>query len=367
MSYRIFVINPGSTSTKLAYFEDDKKLFETNVFHDSSELAKFPTINAQLPYRKKVIMEFLKENNLDLHGIDAVVGRGGASYACLSGVYEITDLLLNDTIEAKSGVVHPSSLGPQLAREVQAEFGGRAFIVDCPMSDEFEEIARITGLKGLYRMSHLHVLNQKATARVFCKENGLKYEDSNLIVCHIDGGMSFAAHRKGKMIDGTDGAGGEGSFTPTRAGNLDSLDFTDYLRNNGIDLKDARKHVTQSGGFVSHFGTSNADTVHDMVKSGDEYAKLVWEAMAYNICKQIGIMATVLEGEIDAIVLGGGLLRFDDLCELIEKRVKWIAPVHFYPGEFEHEAMAEGALRVLRGEEELKVYTGKPIWSGLDK
>ena len=363
MSYRIFVINPGSTSTKLAYFEDDKKLLETNVFHDSSELAKFPTINDQLPYRKQVIMDFLKENKLDLHGVDAIVGRGGANYACLSGVYEITDLLLNDTIAAKSGVIHPSSLGPQLARELQAEYGGKAYIVDSPMTDEFEEIARITGLKGLYRASHLHVLNQKATARVYCAEHGLKYEESNLIVCHIDGGMSFAAHKRGRMIDGTDGAGGEGSFTPTRAGSLDSLDFTDYLKANNIE--NPRKHVTQSGGFVSHFGTSNADTVHAMVESGDKYAGLVWDAMTYNIAKQIGAMAAVLEGKVDAIVCGGGLLRFDDLCDKVRSRVSWIAPVYFYPGEFEHEAMAAGALRVLKGEEKLMTYTGKPIWTGL--
>ena len=361
MSYRIFVINPGSTSTKLAYFEDENKLFETNVFHDSSELAKYPNINDQLPYRKKVIFDFLRENQIDLKGIDAIVGRGGASYSLESGVYEITDLLLRDTIEAKSGVQHPSSLGPQLARELQNVYGGKAFIVDSPMTDEFQEVARITGIKGLYRQSHLHALNMKATARLYCKEHDVSYSDSNFIVCHIDGGMSISAHKNGFIIDGTDAAGGEGPFTPTRSGAIDVVAFTEFAKLNSIT--DTKKLATRAGGFVSHFATSNADTVHDLVLSGDSYASLVWEALSYNICKHIGSMATVLNGKVDAIILGGGLLRFDDLCARIRESCSWIAPIYFYPGEYEHEAMAAGALRVLKGEEKLKIYTGKPVYA----
>ena len=354
MTYKVFVINPGSTSTKIAYFENENKLFETSVFHDAPELAKFPTINDQLDYRMELVLKFIKDNNIDLTGVDAIVGRGGASYPVRSGVYEITDELLEDTVSAKGRIQHPANLGPQLARKLQEIYGGRCFIVDSTMTDEYEDIARITGLKSIRRYSHLHALNLKATARVYCKEHGIRYEDGDFIVCHIDGGISVSAHRHGKMVDGNDASGGEGPFTPTRVGGLDTLELLDFIKE--IDIPDFRKYCTTSGGFVSHFGTSNADKVHDLVAAGDPEASLVWDAMIYNICKGIGSMATVLEGRVDAIICGGGLLRFADLQEGLRKRCEWIAPIAFYPGEFEHEAMAAGAIRVLSGEEELQVY-----------
>ena len=188
----------------------------------------------------------------------------------------------------------------------------------------------------------------------YCKRHGIRYEDGDFIVCHIDGGISVSAHRHGKMVDGNDASGGEGPFTPTRVGGLDTLELLDFIKE--IDIPDFRKYCTTSGGFVSHFGTSNADKVHDLVAAGDPEASLVWDAMIYNICKGIGSMATVLEGRVDAIICGGGLLRFADLQEGLRKRCEWIAPIAFYPGEFEHEAMAAGAIRVLSGEEELQVY-----------
>ena len=363
MSYKIFVINPGSTSTKVAYFEDDKKLLEENVFHDAPELAKFATINDQLPYRMQVILDFINNNNLDLTGIDAIVGRGGCCYPLVSGVYEITDQLLSDTVNAKAGVNHPSNLGPQLARELQKLYGGRAFIVDGPMTDEFEDVARITGIAGVYRASHLHVLNLKGTIKLHCEKMGVKYEDGNYIVCHIDGGMSITAHEHGRMIDGTDAAGGEGPFTPTRCGNMDAFSLIDYLKDH--DFAATRKMCGGAAGLASHFGTSNADKIHKLVEQGDKKACLIWEAMIYNICKQIGAMAAVLKGNVDGIVLGGGLLRFDDIAAQIKDRCEWIAPVTVYPGEVEHEAMAAGALRVLKGQEELKVYTGDPGFRGI--
>ena len=360
--FKVFVINPGSTSTKLAYFENDKKLYETNVFHDADELGRYEHINDQLPYRKEVILKFLKETGIDLHGVDAIVGRGGPCYPLPGGVYEITDLLLEDTRRDVGDTRHPSILGVQLARELQAEFGGRALMVDSPTTDEMEEVARVTGVKGVYRHSNFHALNQKGTCRHHCKLHGVKYEQGNYIVCHIDGGMSVAAHKKGRVIDTTDGARGEGPFTPTRAGTVTAVDLLEWAA--GQDLDQARKVFISRGGFVSHFGTANSDTVHKWVEKGDPHAKRVWEAMIYNICKQIGAMATVLEGKVDGIVCGGGLLRFEDLCREIEERCGWIAPVSFYPGEVEQDAMAAGALRVLRGEEEPKVYTGKPVWDG---
>ena len=363
MSYKVFVINPGSTSTKLAYFDGETKLFETNVFHDAPELAKFATINDQLPYRKAVIQQFLKDNGIDLTGVDAIVGRCGACVPCKGGVYEITDLLIRDCRNAAGGVEHPSNLGVQLAAELQKEYGGRAFTVDSPKTDEFQEVARITGVKSIYRTSNIHALNIKGTAQMHCKLNGLDYAKSSFVVCHIDGGITISALRGGRIIDATDNAGGEGPFTPTRTGALPVSGVLDAY--SGKDLKESKKILTRSGGFVSWFGTSNSDKVHEMAEEGDRTARLVWDAMVYNICKYIGSMAAVLKGRVDGIICGGGLLRFEDIKQQIEENCGWIAPVSFYPGEVEHEAMAAGAIRVLKGEERPLIYTGEPVWKGL--
>ena len=360
--YRIFVINPGSTSTKLAYFENEDKICETNIFHDAPLLAGFGSVRNQSGFRMQMIKDFLDENGIDLTGADAIVGRGGSSASVRGGVYEVNEKLLEDTENNVSGVEHPANLGVPLAAELAAEYGARAFMVDSPKTDEFCDEARITGIDGLYRVSSLHVLNLKGTARLWCKEHGRMYEESRLIVCHIDGGMSVSAHDHGRMIDGTNNAWGEGPFTPTRTGALPVYLAAEYFRTKEPQaLMDA---CTRAGGFVSHFGTSDSDRVHEMVMAGDPKAVRVWDAMIYNICKSIGSMAAVLSGRVDAVICGGGLLRFEDICRGIEERCGFIAPVYFYPGEVEHEAMAAGALRVLRGEEEPQTYTGEPVWTG---
>ena len=383
MSYRIFVINPGSTSTKLAYFEDEEKLVETSVFHDAPFLASLGRVSNQLDYRLRLIKEFLDDNGIDLRGVDAIVGRGGANMPCISGTYEPNDLLLNDNIEAVSGVDHPANLGLPLAAALQKEYGGRVFMGDSPKTDEFCDLARITGVPGIYRTSSTHALNIKGTVRMHCRSNNVRYEDGNYIVCHIDGGMTVSAHDHGRMIDATNNAAGEGPFTPTRTGALPVSAVIDYFFDNehkskiGIadasfesledSLKAAREVLTRNAGLTGYFGTSNSDVIHEMAESGDPMANRVWDAMIYNICKAIGEMATVLSGKVDGIVCGGGLLRFDDLQQKIRSRCEWIAPVSFYPGEVEHEAMAAGALRVLRGEEEPLVYTGEPVFKGFEQ
>ena len=382
MSYKILVINPGSTSTKLAYFEDEEKLFETNVFHDAPFLESLGEVNNQLGYRLELIRKFLDDNGIDLTGVDAIVGRGGASMSCIGGTYEANDKLLSDTINAVSGVDHPANLGLPLAIELQKEYGGRVFMVDSPKTDEYCDLARITGVPGIYRTSSTHALNIKGTVRMHCKNIGVRYEDGNYIVCHIDGGMTVSAHEHGRMIDATNNAEGEGPFTPTRTGALSVASVIGYFFDNehrnrmGVaenhyddyesGIKAAREVLTQNAGLTGHFGTSNSDRIHEMVEAGDPKAVRVWDAMIYNICKSIGSMATVLSGDVDGIVCGGGLLRFDDLKQKIRERCEWIAPVSFYPGEVEHEAMAAGALRVLRGEEEPLVYTGEPVFRGFD-
>ena len=363
-TYRIFIINPGSTSTKLSLFENDKNIYTTDVFHDSKVLLSFPTINDQLDYRMKVIYDFLKEDHIDLTGIDAVVGRGGGCYAVPGGIYQIDERLIADTRAARGGLYHASMLGVQMANEVHQKYGGIMIMMDPPVVDELCDDARITGLKGVYRRAVSHALNLKATARTHAKRMGKRYEDCNFIVCHIDCGISVTAHEHGRMIDGNDAGGGEGPFTPTRMGSLAVTDGRRVLL--GRTDREIRDLCSQAGGLSSWFGTSNSDKVHRMVENGNETAIRVWNAMIYQIIKWIGMMSTPLKGQVDAILLTGGLLRFPEIGKRIEESCSFIAPVYQYPGEFEQEAMAAGAMRILTGEEQVKTYPGKPVWSGFD-
>ena len=360
--FRIFIINPGSTSTKLALFENEKKVFSDNVFHDSKELLALGSINDQLPYRMRVIRAFLRDNRIDLTGIDAIVGRGGSCAPLASGVYEANEKMLADTRAAVGRLNHVSNLGIQLACALQEEYGGRVFVVDPTVVDELCDLARVTGLAGVHRRAIAHALNLKETARRHAAAVGKPYEALRLIVCYIDGGISVTAHKYGRMIDGNNAAGGEGPFTPTRMGGMAVTDIIEHLsRKTPAELLTL---CTEGGGFSSHFGTSNADVVHRRIAEGDEYARLVWDAMIYQICKEIGAMGAVLSGRVDSIVLAGGLLRFPEIEEGIRTRCGFIAPVYAYPGEFEFEAMAFGALSVLRGERQPLVYTGEPVWKG---
>lgn len=363
-NYRIFIINPGSTSTKLSMFENETCLFTVDTFHDSSVLLKFPTINDQLEYRMEVVRQFLKDKGIDLRGVDAIVGRGGGCYSILGGVYNIDEKLIQDTREAKGGLYHASMLGVQMAKELHDEYGGALLMMDPPVVDELCDLARVTGVKGLYRTAICHALNLKETARRHARSLGKKYEDCNLIVSHIDGGISITAHKGGRMIDGNDAGGGEGPFTPTRVGTIAVTDVIGALSDR--TPQELKALCSQAGGLYSHFGTTNADIIHAMVEKGDPNATRVWQAMIYQVCKAIGSMACVLEGKVDGIVLTGGLLRFDDVLADIRRRCEWIAPVTAYPGELEQEAMAAGAMRVLTGEEEALTYSGRPVWNGFE-
>lgn len=361
--YRVFLINPGSTSTKVAYYENEKCILSRSIFHDSSILLKYPTINDQLDYRMKCIHDFLRDEHLDIKGLDAVVGRGGPCCSCESGTYTITEKLVEDTRNATGHYYHASMLGVQMAQEVQKEYGCLALMVDPPVVDELCDEARITGVKGIYRRSGCHVLNAKETCRHYCREIGKKYEDLNLIVAHIDGGISITCHRHGKIIDLNDTGGGEGPLTPTRMGSMAVTDVLDYLWDK--DKAEVKKLCSQAGGLSSWFGTSDAPKVfYEMVRRNDPIAVRVWNAMLYQIRKWICMMAAPLHGQVDAILLTGGLLRIPGVIDTVEKGVSWIAPVRAYPGEFENDAMLHGALGVLRGEIRPKIYTGVPVWNG---
>lgn len=363
--YKVLVINPGSTSTKVALFENEKCVLSRSVFHDSSELLKYETINDQLSYRMHVMRNFLKDANVDMYHIDAVVGRGGPCYACKSGCYLIDEKLVEDTREVKGHFYHSSMLGVQMAYEFQHRYGGVALMVDPPIVDELCDEARITGVKGVYRRATAHVLNAKETARRYAASRGRKYEEMNLIVAHIDGGISISAHKNGRMIDANDAGGGEGPFTPTRMGSMAVTDILDYLFDK--DKEEVRNLCSQAGGLSSWFDTSDSSSIYyDRVRKGDKMAERVWNAMLYQCAKWICMMAAPLDGKVDAILLTGGLLRIPGVVDYVKQKCEWIAPITAYPGEFEHESMVQSALRVLKGEERPMIYTGKPVWDGFD-
>ncbi len=364
--YKILLINPGSTSTKVAYYENEKCIFSRSVFHDSSKLLEFKTINDQLSYRMHVLRTFLKENHVDCNELDAVVGRGGGCYACASGTYEIDKKLVEDTRNVKGHLYHSSMLGVQMAYEIASRYDCKAYMIDPPVVDELCDEARITGLKNTYRRAIAHVLNVKEAGRVYAKEVGKSYEDLNLIIAHIDGGISITAHQKGRMIDGNDAGGGEGPFTPTRMGSMAITDVLNYLKDKSE--KEIRDLCSQAGGLSSWFGTSDgAKIYYEMVRKGDANATRVWNAMLYQCAKWICMMTAPLEGNVDGIVLTGGLLRIPGVIDYIKQKCEWIAPITAYPGEFESEAMVNAALRMLRKQEEPLKYTGEPVWNGFEE
>ncbi len=360
--YRILVINPGSTSTKVSLFENEDLLFEKSVFHDAPVLLQYPHVNDQIPFRYQVILNILKEENTDPASVDVFVGRGGSAYTQPGGVTVIDQRLYNDTEAAVGGSEHPAKLGVMLAWKFANAFGTKAYTLNPTNVDEYSDLARLTGISGVYRVSHSHVLNQKAVAEFHAGKTGRKYEDCNFIVAHIDGGITVSAHDHGRMVDGNMGADGEGAFTPTRIGTVPVLPLLDYIEAHSVS--DVRLMCSRAGGFVSLFGTSSADAVHKMKENGDPKAVLVWNTMIYQICKMIGEMSTVLCGKVDGILLTGGLVRFSDIAEGIRERCGWIAEIFEYPGEMEQEAMAFSVLKVLRNETEARTYTGKPVWSG---
>ena len=363
MKTKLLVINPGSTSTKVSYFEDEKNIFTESIFHDAPVLLQYPTTNDQMPMRKQVLLDFLRSHDMTPADMDVFVGRGGCAYSQKSGVMVIDEALVRDTAADKGGSDHPAKLGVMLAYELGSEYGKPMYTVNPTNVDELCDYARITGIAGLYRRAQTHVLNQKGIAAIHAKAMGKKYEDCNFIVSHIDGGITVTAHRKGKMIDSTEGAGGDGPFTPTRLGSIPVMEVLQYL-DQGHTTAQMRAMLSRSGGFVSHFGTSDAAKIHALVEDGDKKAATIWNAMIYQLCKSIGGMAAVLEGKVDGILLTGGLMRYEDILDGVRQRCGWIAPISVYPGECEQEAMADAVLEVLRGKRQASRYTGSPVFQG---
>ncbi len=364
-SYKVFAINPGSTSTKIAMFEGDKEVFSKNVSHDAEKLKEFKEISDQFDYRKETILKELAEAGQTLEGVDAFSARGGGLVNVEGGVYKVGEKLLE---HARVGytVKHPATLGAQLADAFAKEYGGVAFVVNPPDVDEFTDVARVTGLKGIYRESRIHALNQKEIGIRYAAKRGKKYEDLNLIICHIGGGISVTAHNHGKMVDSNDIANGDGPMAPTRCGQLPVKDVVTMCFSGKYTEKEMREKITKTGGLVDHLGTSDAREVTEMIKNGNQYAKLIYDAMIYEIGKTAGSMAAVLCGKVDGIIFTGGISHDKYVVEKLTEMLSFIAPITVMAGEFEMEALAAGAIRVLSGKEEAKTYTGIPVWNGFN-
>lgn len=371
---KIFAINPGSTSTKIALFQGengDECVFSKSISHEAGKLKTFRELRDQLPYRKQMIRDALAQAGVALDGTDAFVGRGGGLQPLTGGTYMVSPLLLRHAgqdmpEEEKKNFPppHPAALGSQLAHAFQKEYGGQCFVVNPPDVDEFTDVARMTGLRGVYRESRIHALNQKEIGIRYAASKGRSYDEMNLIICHIGGGISVTAHQKGRMIDSNDIIGGDGPMAPTRCGSLPVKQVIKMCFSKKYSEKEMNEKVSKTGGWADHLGTSDGRQVRAMIENGSEYAGIVYDATIYQIGKQIGAMAVVLKGRIDAVILTGGLAHDDYLTKRIIESVSFLAPVQIMAGEFEMEALAAGAVRVLSGKEKALAYTGIPVWNG---
>ncbi|MCR4785728.1 MAG: butyrate kinase [Lachnospiraceae bacterium] len=354
MAIKSLIINPGSTSTKIAVFEDETMLFDKTLRHTTEEISQYDTIFDQKEFRKNIILDFLKEQNFDIATLDMVVGRGGLVKPIPGGTYRVSDALMEDLKIGPQGQ-HASNLGGVLAREIADSIGKPSFIVDPVAVDELQPIARVSGMPEIERNSIFHPLNQKAMARRYAKENGKKYEDINVIVAHMGGGVSVGAHRKGQVVDVSNALEGDGAFSPERAGGLPVGPLLRLCFSGKYTEKELYKKLVGGGGFNAYLGTNDMQEVTKMAET-DEKAKLLFDAFVYQVSKDIGARAATLKGEVDAIILTGGIAYGNKVTDGIKDYVGWIAPVVVYPGEDELLALAQGGLRVLNGEEEAKEY-----------
>ena len=353
MNYRILAINPGSTSTKIAVYDNDKQILVKGIDHPSEEIAKYDRIQDQFAMRKQEVLKVLEENNIEINTFSAIVGRGGLLPPVKSGAYLVNDEMI-DRLKNRPVLEHASNLGAIISYEIAKPLGINAYIYDSVAVDELIDVARLSGVSGMDRESLSHALNSRAMAIKYAKENDSKYSDLNLIVAHLGGGISVSVHEKGRMIDIV--SDDEGSFSPERSGRIPCKKLIDRCFSGKYTHKEMLKTIRGKGGIVSYLNTVDVREVEKMISEGNEQAKLVHEAMAYQVSKSIGELAPTIEGKVDAIIITGGIAYSKLMTSMIKKRVEFISKVEIMPGENELESLSLGTLRVLTGEEKAREY-----------
>jgi len=355
LTANILVINPGSTSTKISLFLDDTEIMTEAINHKVEDLSRFNKASDQDLYRMEIIVRVLREKNVDFSALKAIVGRGGLLRPIEGGTYTVNDQMIADL---KRGIMgdHPSNCGGLIAYAISKSLGSAAFIVDPVVVDELSAVARISGMPLIKRKSIFHALNQKAVARQVAAELKKAYKEINVIIAHLGGGITVGCHKRGRVIDVNNGLDGDGPFSAERSGSVPVGDLIKACFSRDYTLSEMKKLVKGHGGMVAYLGTNDMRIVERQIQEKNEKAQLIYKAMAYQICKEIGSLSTVVDGNLDAIALTGGMAKSKMFIKMITEKIKFLAPVFVYPGEQEMRALAMGALRVLRGEEEAKIY-----------
>ncbi len=352
--FAILAINTGSTSTKIAVYHDEEVVLEHTLSHSAEDIARFATTEEHLLWRRDLILEALNEHNIELATLSTVIGRGGLLRPVESGIYEVSEAMCEELRTTPSQ--HASNFSAIISLDIAKSLGLKAYIADPVVVDEFDEVAKFTGIKEIRRRSIFHALNQKATARIYAADIDSKYEDLNLIVAHMGGGISVAAHRKGRVVECNNALDGEGPIAPERAGSIPAGALVDLCFSGKYNHKEIRRMLSGKGGLVSLTGKNSVKELVEDALAGDAEAKQAIDLMVYGVIKYIGQMATVLKGDIDAIVLTGGIAYSKYITDAISQSCRFLAPIAIYPGENELQALAMNALRLLRGEAEAKTY-----------
>ena len=356
MSYKILVINPGSTSTKIGVYEDETQVLVETLRHSAEEIGKYATIFDQFEFREEVILKVLADKNFDIKTLDAVVGRGGLLRPVEGGTYAVDEAMLNDLKTGYMGRQHASNLGGILANKIAESLSIPAFIVDPVVVDELQDVARISGMPEIERASIFHALNQKAVARRYAAEKGKDYDDVNLIVVHLGGGVSVGAHKNGRVIDVNNALDGEGPLSPERSGGVPVGSLVELCYSGKFTLEEMKKKITGRGGMVAYLNTNDFIEIEKKALAGEKEYKLLFDAFIYQVAKEIGKNAAVLSGNIDAVILTGGIAYSKPVVQGISEMVSFIAPIVVYPGEDELLALAQGGLRVMKGTEIARKY-----------
>lgn len=357
-TFKILSINPGSGSTKIALCENEKIIFQESIYHNHEELKKFKTLSEELPYRTQKVLETLKKYNIKLESIDAFSGRAGGLVAVAGGVYKVNEKLLE---HARIGYTmkHQSNLGVQIAYNLAKINNKQAYTVNPVTVDELQDVARITGIKGVYRTTIFHALNQKEVAYQYAKSIKKQYNELNLIVVHLGSGITIGAHKNGKVIDVNNALNGEGPFTTNRAGVIDALTLMNLCFSGKYTKDDIYDIITKKSGLISLLGTNDIKEVLKMIDNKNQNAKLILDAMIYQIAKQIGAYSVNFKGNIDAIIITGAIANSEYFVENLKEYIKFLGTVVVIPGEKEMEALSNGVLRVLKGQEKVLEYTGE--------